>query len=169
MLTMRRRSILLRADDERDRWLHELGGKPTSCRCALAAYAAFCSEYHSLYSQFAVVVSGSTSVGHRLARVFLEELASQWLAALRSASPSGFAWALLAEAVAPHRTGSVRNLYQRLGATEAGALLLRYRIGCSVTVASRAMGMSPDAFELLRRRALMNAVHDWHMPASDAV
>ncbi|GAA2694912.1 hypothetical protein GCM10009864_82230 [Streptomyces lunalinharesii] len=166
---MQQRSIRLRADGEHDRQLDKLGGAPTSCHCAEAAYAAFCSEYHSLYSQFAAVATGSTSVGRRLARAFLEELASQWFAALRSASPSGFAWALLAEVIAPYRTGSVRTLYQRLGATEAGALLLRYRIGCSATAAGRAMGMSPDAFELLRRRALMNASHAWHMPVSDAV
>ncbi|MFK0264188.1 hypothetical protein ACIQU1_23105 [Streptomyces angustmyceticus] len=158
-----------RAKSERNHSLRKFGGHPPGRRCAEAAYPAFCLEHHSLYSQFAAAVTGSTSSGRRLARAALEELAAQWLAALRSPSPSGFAWALLADTIAPYRTGSARTLYRNFHVAEADALLLRHRLGCSVTEAGRVMGMSPDAFELLWRRALMNATNARHMPASDAI
>ncbi|MGW2404034.1 hypothetical protein ACWCXK_05840 [Streptomyces sp. NPDC001739] len=167
---MQQRSICAwpRALGERDHLLCKLGGQHPGRRCAEAAYPAFCRERHWLYSKFAEVVTGSALAGRQLVRAVLEELAAQWLAALRSPSPSSFAWTLLADAVAPYRTDSVRALYQSLRVAEADALLLRHRLGCSVTAAGRVMGMSPEAFELLRRQALMKVTDSRHMPASDA-
>ncbi|MER7226423.1 hypothetical protein [Streptomyces rubradiris] len=158
-----------KTNEESDHWLRKLGDQHPRRRCAEAAYAAFHREHQSHYSKFAATITGSASVGRHLARAALTELAVQWLVALRSTSPSGFAWTLLAETLGPHRTDNVRVLYRNLRTPEADALLLRHRLGCSVLTASRLMGLTPDAFELLRRRALANAVSIWHMPASDAI
>ncbi|MBY8884795.1 hypothetical protein K7472_08040 [Streptomyces sp. PTM05] len=156
-------------EDEHEYWLCELTGQHPGRRCAEAAYSAFCRERLPLYSQFASAATGSALAGQHLARAVLEGLAAQWLVALRSASPAAFAWALLTQAITPYRTDSVRTLYRGLRAGEADALLLRHRLGCSVAAGGRVMGMSPDAFELLRRQALANIASVRHMPVADAI
>ncbi|MGD9486071.1 hypothetical protein WDH52_22970 [Streptomyces sp. TRM70308] len=155
---------------DRDGRACALEARAAGSRCAEAAYAAFCREHWPVYSRFATAVVGSAPVGRDLARAALRDLGAQWTLALRSASPSRYAWTLLAKALAPHRAPGLRALYGGLRCAEADALVLRHRLGCSVAAAGRAMGLSPDAFELLRRTALANAAHpeDPHMPPADA-
>jgi DNA-directed RNA polymerase specialized sigma24 family protein len=137
-----------------------------------AAYAAFCREHRPVYERFAAAVTGSASAGRDVGRAALEELGDRWLAALRSSSPATYAWTILADSLAPHRTAIVRALYADLRRPqEADALILRHRLGYSAAVAGHAMGLSSDAFELLRRTALTNVAHTCagrHMPRSDA-
>ncbi|MEU6406226.1 hypothetical protein [Streptomyces sp. NPDC046985] len=142
---------------EHDGRAQRVDGENLRRRCAEVAYAVFCCEQWPIYSRFAAVVTGNVSFGRDLARSVLEELGARWPAALRSASPAGYAWVLLTDALTPHRTDGVRTLYETVRAAEADALVLRHRLGCSAAVGGRVMGLSSDAFELLRRTALMKA------------
>ncbi|MEU3879790.1 hypothetical protein [Streptomyces californicus] len=130
--------------------------KPCS---AEAAYTVFCHEHRPVYSRYAAVVAGDVSAGQDMAQSALEELRTRWQDALRSASPSGYAWDLFTATLVPYRTPAVRSLYENFRATEVDTLILRHRLGCSADVGGRAMGLTPDAFELLRRTALMKANH----------
>ncbi|MYQ73974.1 hypothetical protein GTY78_23525 [Streptomyces sp. SID4934] len=124
-----------------------------------AAYAVFRRERMPVYSQFATAVTGSAAVGQGLAQSSLDDLKGRWSAALRSESPASYAWRLFTDVTAPYRTNTVRFLYENLRAEEADALLLSYRLGLSAAAGGEVMGLPPDAFELLRRTALMNANH----------
>ncbi|MBK3559101.1 hypothetical protein JHN55_21770 [Streptomyces sp. MBT56] len=124
---------------------------------AEAAYTVFCREHWPVYSRYAAVVTGDVSTGQGMAQSALEELRTRWQDALRSASPSGYAWDLLTAMVAPYRTPAVRSLYESFRATEVDTLVLRHRLGCSADVGGRTMGLTSEAFELLRRTALMKA------------
>ncbi|MFJ6101844.1 hypothetical protein ACIQHY_12685 [Streptomyces sp. NPDC092359] len=133
------------------------GGLSATRIGAQTALAAFRREHLPLYTRFAATVCGNTTAGGRLARRALEELEARWPAALRSPSPSAYAWEVLTDLVTPHRTEAVRVLYDNLKVSEADALVLRHRLGCSPATAGNAMGLSPGAFELLRRAALVKA------------
>ncbi|MGW1771771.1 hypothetical protein [Streptomyces sp. NPDC002104] len=163
---------MLRAHDERVGRAGSPCGEDPGRRCAVTAYTVFCREHWPVYSRFATAVTGSTPVGRDVARAVLEQVGAKWSAALRSASPSGYAWTLLTDALAPHRTEGIRALYEDLRAEEADALVLRHRLGCSAADGGQAMGLSSAGFELLRSTALRNAARPnagRHMPGSDAV
>nr|WP_145491990.1 MULTISPECIES: hypothetical protein [Streptomyces] len=138
---------------------------------AAAAYTAFCHDHRPVYEQYAGAVTGSTPCGLILAHEALRELAAQWPAAQRGAGPCVLGWSLLRATTAPSRTSTVRTLQRNLSAREADALVLHYRLGLTAQRGGCAMGVSPSAFELLRRIALRRAADlDWgrHMPVSDA-
>ncbi|MFH8255981.1 hypothetical protein [Streptomyces roseolus] len=138
---------------------------------AAAAYAAFCCEHWEVYRRYAGVVTGDPATGEQAARAAFGELRAQWSTALRSPAPSALAWRLLGATTALSRTLTMRTLQLTLDSRQVDALVLHHRLGLSAQQAGHAMGITPTAFELLRRNALRRAAasqHVSHMPPSDA-
>ncbi|MEU8522427.1 hypothetical protein [Streptomyces sp. NPDC048577] len=136
-----------------------------------AAFTAFCLEHGDVYRRYAAAVTGDPAAGERVVGVALLELRAQWFTAPRSPAPSALAWPLLCAATAASRTVTMRALERALGSRQADALVLRHRLGLTPQRAAHVMGMTPAAFELLRRKALRRVATlpaGAHMPLSDA-
>ncbi|MEW1699014.1 hypothetical protein ACIQCR_31135 [Streptomyces sp. NPDC093249] len=139
---------------------------------AEAAFATFCREHEEVYRRYADAVTGDPATGERVVRAAFLELRAQWFTALRSPAPSALAWTLLCATSATSRTVTMRALERALDSRQVDALVLRHRLGLTSQQAAHAMGLTPAAFELLRRSALRRAATipaTAHMPPSDAL
>ncbi|WP_433549086.1 hypothetical protein ACQPZG_31525 [Streptomyces sp. CA-294286] len=98
----------------------------------------------------------------------MADLGDAWEEALRSASPAAWSWALLRQRVSDLQGCSGRGIHQLLSEDQADVLVLRYRMGISLTAMTAVMGLEAPALEALLRAGLrglgaLPSVPTWHM------